>query len=218
VVSLLMKSMGAKGPYKAMFTDVDVDQGLTEAIYQRLALKPPKTEVVVLCIGTDRSTGDSLGPLVGSYLSERVSSIRLFGTLENPVHAVNLAETTDYISIHHPDAFMLAVDACLGQVSTVGQITLADGPLRPGAGVHKKLPAVGDAHITGIVNVGGFMEYFVLQNTRLHIVVRMAEVIGSAIAGAANELGSMERHRASSATCGTESRTQRLNVFLRGRS
>ncbi|MCY0902393.1 MAG: spore protease YyaC [Firmicutes bacterium] len=212
-----MKSMGAKGPYKAMFTDVDGEQGLTEAIYQRLSMKSAKSDIVVLCIGTDRSTGDSLGPLVGSYLSERAAPVRLFGTLENPVHAVNLAETTEHIQAQHPDAFTLAVDACLGQVSTVGQITLADGPLRPGAGVHKKLPAVGDAHITGIVNVGGFMEYFVLQNTRLHIVVKMAEVIGAAIAGATHELGAMERHRATAAAFVTESRPQRLSVFLRGR-
>ncbi|MNJ05080.1 hypothetical protein D3C73_1661750 [compost metagenome] len=36
-------------------------------------------------------------------------------------------------------------------------------------------------HITGIVNVGGFMEYFVLQNTRLSLVMDLAELIAKAI-------------------------------------
>ncbi|MGB4008573.1 MAG: DUF1256 domain-containing protein, partial [Bacillota bacterium] len=36
-------------------------------------------------------------------------------------------------------------------------------------------------HITGIVNVGGFMEYLVLQNTRLSLVIRMAEAIAGGI-------------------------------------
>lgn len=33
----------------------------------------------------------------------------------------------------------------------------------------------------GIVNVGGFMEYFVLQNTRLSLVMRMAHVIADGL-------------------------------------
>ncbi|MEW6230356.1 MAG: DUF1256 domain-containing protein, partial [Bacillota bacterium] len=37
-------------------------------------------------------------------------------------------------------------------------------------------------HVTGIVNVGGYMEYLVLQNTRLCLVMRMAEVIATALA------------------------------------
>lgn len=46
-----------------------------------------------------------------------------------------------------------------------------------GAAVNKSLPLVGEIHITGVVNVGGFMEYLVLQNTRLNLVMRMAGVI-----------------------------------------
>ena len=58
---------------------------------------------------------------------------------------------------------------------------VAEGPLKPGTGVNKDLPPIGDAHITGIVNVGGFMEYLVLQNTRLSLVIRMAEAIAGGI-------------------------------------
>ena len=50
-------------------------------------------------------------------------------------------------------------------------------PSKPGAAMNKKLPAVGDLHIHGIVNLNGFMEFFVLQNTRLSLVMKMADVI-----------------------------------------
>jgi len=43
--------------------------------------------------------------------------------------------------------------------------------------VNKNLPTVGDAHITGIVNISGFMEYMILQNTRLNIIWEMSDVI-----------------------------------------
>ncbi len=77
---------------------------------------------------------------------------------------------------------MLAVDACLGKAENIGCISIKDGPLKPGTGVNKNLTQVGSAHLVGVVNVGGFMEYFVLQNTRLSLVMRMADVIASSIA------------------------------------
>lgn len=138
--------------------------------------------IVFVCIGTDRSTGDSLGPLVGTLLEEkRMNSFYVYGTLEDPIHAVNLAEKLDEIKAKHFNPIIIAIDACLGRLKSVGYIQLANGPVKPGAGVNKELPSVGDYHITGIVNVSGFMEYFVLQNTRLNLVLKMAKVIANGI-------------------------------------
>lgn len=134
-------------------------------------------ELILLCIGTDRSIGDSLGPLIGTLLTEQgCGSFTVLGTLDNPVHASNLAETVELIHSRGPKPFVVAVDACLGRVESVGLLTAGRGSLHPGAGVNKSLPAVGDLYITGVVNVGGFMEYFVLQNTRLSLVMKMAQV------------------------------------------
>ncbi len=133
---------------------------------------------VLLCIGTDRSTGDCLGPLVGSKIDGTHQDFFIvYGTLDNPVHASNLKERVDEINSAYKDPFIIAVDACLGRVENVGCINLGDGSLQPGAGVNKSLPEVGQIHVTGIVNVGGFMEYMVLQNTRLNLVMKLADVI-----------------------------------------
>jgi putative sporulation protein YyaC len=146
-------------------------------------------QLVVMGIGTDRSTGDSLGPLVGSKLVERAPGLVVLGTLDNPVHATNLSQCLRNLRSSLSDPLILAVDACLGRPENVGYITLGEGPLRPGAGVHKELPSVGDLHITGVVNVGGYMEYMVLQNTRLSLVMRMADTIASAVATTWKEMG-----------------------------
>ncbi|MFZ5968704.1 MAG: spore protease YyaC [Bacillota bacterium] len=145
---------------------------------------PQHKDIVILCIGTDRSTGDSLGPLVGHRLekiSNRYSNVFVHGTLENPVHAKNLQATIDFIDSRYNKPFVVAIDACLGKVDRVGFLSIGHGPLKPGAGVNKELPAVGDIHITGIVNLGGFMEYIVLQNTRLHLVLKMANTAADGI-------------------------------------
>ncbi|MCT8139977.1 spore protease YyaC [Anaerobacillus sp. CMMVII] len=144
--------------------------------------KLAKKDIVIVCIGTDRSTGDSLGPLIGSRLQEcNLKLFHVYGTLENPIHAVNLEEKLAEINEKHCDAFTIGIDACLGRSTSVGIMSIDDGPVKPGAAVNKKLPPVGDIHITGIVNVGGFMEYMVLQNTRLHFVIKMANKIAESI-------------------------------------
>ncbi|RUS48793.1 spore protease YyaC [Cohnella sp. AR92] len=155
---------------------------LTQRLESQLEPLPHDRRIVVVCVGTDRSTGDSLGPLVGSSLSREGQPLYdLYGTLDDPVHAMNLSDTLERIARTIPHPYIIAVDACLGQVSSVGCIQFGTGPVRPGAGVNKDLPPVGDIHLTGIVNVGGFMEYFVLQNTRLNLVMKMSDIIAAAI-------------------------------------
>lgn len=142
----------------------------------------PDREVVVLCIGTDRSTGDALGPLTGSKLHTRSSrTFAVYGTLDQPVHAANLSESLEHILQAHRNPFIVAIDACLGKTDHVGCISVKSGPLRPGTGVNKTLPPVGQVHVIGVVNVGGFMEYLVLQNTRLALVMKMAEIIADSL-------------------------------------
>lgn len=133
-------------------------------------------DVVVVCIGTDRSIGDSLGPLIGSHLEK--AGVPVKGTLANPVHAINLVETMRGI---HKRTLVIAVDACLGKLEHVGKIDVSKGLISPGKAVGKTLPDVGDISIFGMVNVGGFMEHMTLQSTRLNLVMDMADCIAKGI-------------------------------------
>ncbi|HYH01889.1 MAG TPA: spore protease YyaC [Bacillota bacterium] len=167
---------------------IHIDQTLAVQTFQKnfglllSQLYVPSSELIILCIGTDRSTGDSLGPLIGSKLiALGLESDNVYGTLDNPVHAVNLHSTIEEIFAKHHNPFIVAIDACLGRSESIGYISLKEGPLQPGTGVNKNLPAIGDLQIVGIVNVGGFMEYMVLQNTRLSLVMKMADIISQGI-------------------------------------
>ncbi|TBL77458.1 spore protease YyaC [Paenibacillus thalictri] len=170
-------------PLKIMHNEKNIQEVLLKKLQSMLSEVPAEKPIVLVCVGTDRSTGDALGPLVGSRLSKlgALKGLYLYGTLGHPVHAMNLNETLSSIYQHFDEPFIIAVDACLGQLTSVGCIQVGYGPVKPGAGVNKDLPPVGNIHVTGIVNVGGFMEYFVLQNTRLSLVMNMAEVISTAL-------------------------------------
>ncbi len=149
--------------------------------------------IVLLCIGTDRSTGDCLGPLIGTKLNScQQKYFKVYGTLDQPVHASNLNKKLEEILKKYENAYIIAVDACLGSMENVGCVNIGDGALQPGAGVNKSLPPVGNLHITGVVNVGGYLEYMVLQNTRLNIVMKMADLIVDGLLRTVSQYSLME--------------------------
>jgi putative sporulation protein YyaC len=164
-------------PAEATYTEEDSLEIERIASWLQNELPQDKT-IVYFCVGTNRSTGDSLGPLVGLKLSSIPElSDRVYGTVFAPVHAVNLSESIELMSKEYPDRFVVAIDASLGKFDHVGRINLEREALRPGAGVKKSLPEVGDVCVTGVVNVCGFMEYFVLQNTMLSTVLHQSDLI-----------------------------------------
>lgn len=136
---------------------------------------------LILCIGTDRYIGDCLGPLVGTMLEKMELQCPVFGTLENPIHAVNLKKQLTYIEYTYPNHKIIALDACLGVEENIGSIQLKKGCLFPGKGVGKKLPAVGDLSIVGIVDSCDHEDFFFLHNIRLNLIMKMAEVLATGI-------------------------------------
>ena len=103
--------------------------------------KDSNQETIILCVGSDRSTGDSLGPIIGYKLKKSMQcDFYVYGDLTHPVHAANLAKYMECINQTFINPYIIAIDASLGRKDHVGLITLGTGPLRPGLGVKKKLP------------------------------------------------------------------------------
>lgn len=106
--------------------------------------------IKVVCIGTMRAPIDSIGPIVGSFLKPMLKdeiskgNLQIIGDMHNPVHALNLKKKVKVVS---KEDYIIAVDACLACASSrkdVGDIILQRGGIKPGSGVGKNLPQVGD--------------------------------------------------------------------------
>lgn len=134
---------------------------------------------VILCIGSDLSVGDSLGPLVGTILKNRLSehNIYVYGTLSKPVTAKEVNYMNDFLNCAHPGQKIIAVDAAVGDINDVGLIKIASKGLKPGSGADKKLNKVGDVSIMGIVAEKSIFNYALFSATRLNMVYRMANII-----------------------------------------
>jgi len=140
---------------------------------------------IIICVGTDKCIGDSLGPIVGSMLKENGIPLAIYGTLDNPIHALNLSDKIDVIRKNHLGN-LIGIDACIGDVESIGNIQARDYPLHPGKGVGKSLPDIGETSIIGIVDGGDDFTIFTNRNIRLSLVVNMAKVITKAIIEAYN--------------------------------
>lgn len=134
-------------------------------------------QLMFLCIGTDRSTGDALGPLVGSMLEE-AGYTHVLGTLQYPLDASNLLERLEKVKAGRK---VIAIDACLGQPSSVTSYQVSNQPMEPGKSVGRVLPLVGDYSIAAIVNMNSGNQYALLQSTPLYRVMTMAKEIAGAI-------------------------------------
>ena len=137
------------------------------------------TAPVILCIGSDKVTGDCFGPLVGQKLVESNIDAFVYGSLDSPITALNLTQSLAFIKLKHPVSRILAIDSALGAKTEVGRFrVIADG-IYPGAATGKKLPKVGDFSLTA--TVAGMGNGANLYSVGLGFVNRLANTASKAI-------------------------------------
>jgi putative sporulation protein YyaC len=107
----------------------------------------PNQKINIVCIGTDRIIPDSLGPMIGTILSENIilDNIKVVGTLQSPLHALNFKKRIK--KELQKDTLVIAIDANKG--NKIGEIQIINRPISPGEGFLKNLPSIGDVSIVG---------------------------------------------------------------------
>ena len=157
--------------------------------YRELNKKNTKySNLIFLCIGTDRIIGDCFGPIVGGKLQKNIHQLKLpsniYGTLDNPISALNLEETTNKIKIEYKDPYIIAIDAALSTEDNVGKIFICDNYLEAGKGIKEKGIRVGNISIRAIIGKKentSRKNMDILQNTSLNMVIKLAEIVSNGI-------------------------------------
>ncbi|MCL2255428.1 MAG: spore protease YyaC [Firmicutes bacterium] len=133
---------------------------------------------VILCIGSDKVTGDALGPVVGHILTKEMNVPSfVYGTLSRPVNALNLLETIAFIKHKHRDKKLLVIDSSVGSSEDIGKISIKYGGIYPGAASGKNLPKIGDFSITATVCSSASL----LGCVSLGFIFKISKQIASAI-------------------------------------
>ena len=101
----------------------------------------------------------------------------MIGTLDKPVHAMNLELYIRYIQAHYSRYVVVAIDASVGSPDHVAMLLWGGERCSRGLGYQRELEAVGDISITGIVGGAGSRDPVMLQSVRLSMVMKMADCI-----------------------------------------
>ena len=108
----------------------------SDGIFQSLsACNPKNKKPIFICIGSDLVLGDSLGPLVGTFLKNKNVRSYVYGTLNFPITAKEIEYARTYLKQMHPDSITIAIDAAIGNDDDVGLIRVVNKGLKPGLGV-----------------------------------------------------------------------------------
>ena len=155
---------------------------IEEKIAKSLKSLLNNNDFVIVCIGTDLAVGDSLGPYTGTLLvNEKNNDFIVYGTLDFPITAKETDTLTKTIKKIHPNAKIVAIDAAVGNTEDIGNIKISNSPIKPGLGVNKNLIEVGDVSIIGIVSSKNQTLDKIINNTRLNLVVKMANAIKNGV-------------------------------------
>ena len=122
-----------------------------------LTLNKTFSNLIFLCIGTDRVIGDSLGPIVGYKLKKYfgdIKNVQIIGDLENNICSTNIEKTVEKICKDNSNPFIISIDSALSRDDTnIGKILVGKGGITIGNGMGKNKYIVGDMFIKGVIAV-----------------------------------------------------------------
>ena len=104
--------------------------------------------IVFICIGSNKVTGDCLGPLVGSYLKSMYKAT-VYGDMENPINYQNAEKIMKKVENNNGESLKVVIDSALGK--NIGDIIIDDGKVEIGKGLNKNKNIYGDISIKGEV-------------------------------------------------------------------
>ncbi len=137
---------------------------------------------VIVCVGTPKVVGDSLGPKVGDRLKHYYNvPAYVYGTTESPVTGLNFLSYLEHVRLFHPGCMVIAVDACLGAKKEIGMVKYNMKGLRAGTALKKELGEVGDVAFLGIVAESGKDNFRALSAVETGSVDVLAEKIAAKI-------------------------------------
>lgn len=110
--------------------------------------------ILFLCIGDSNIVGDSLGPLIGSFIQRNKDTIQtsvnieVIGTMDFPVNYITI---NNIINNPKENTFIIIIDSALGSEKNIGKIIIDEDTLCAGQGVNKGKYLSGDITIRGVV-------------------------------------------------------------------
>lgn len=119
------------------------------------------TDIIVLCIGTNKVIGDSIGPMVGEYLNKLLESreekknIVIYGNMNKTLNLKNLKQILETEITKYENPFIITIDAALGRTELIEQIFVGKGNIQIGSCLGNGICCYSNLYLKGIVGKEG---------------------------------------------------------------
>lgn len=114
----------------------------------------PFSDIVILCVGTNKLIGDSVGPIVGQKLTRLLKdkqNVWIYGNTKQNLNLKNAKQVLRQIQITHKQAFVITIDAALGPKEMIEDTWIGSGIVKIGEALDKQIQYFSNITIKGIV-------------------------------------------------------------------
>lgn len=144
------------------------------------------SNIIFLCIGTDKIIGDSVGPIIGSKLKYLENEyIKIYGTIGNNLDFSNTKKIVENIYEKYEKPFIIAIDAALSKENKVGEIYISNGHIKIGNALEKSICFYSNINIKCVVgkyqNLNKKENINVLNNVSKESVNNIVEIVSYGI-------------------------------------
>ena len=157
--------------------------------FKRLYLPNYHTELIFLCVGTDKIIGDAIGPIVGTKLEKelekdntnyKAKNINIYGKIGDTLNFKNARGLIQFMEKQYKNPFIVTIDAALSERDNIGEIIINEGKIELGNSLGKGIEWNSNINIKGVVgnyssNPQKNME--TLKNVQLHSAIAMSQNI-----------------------------------------
>jgi putative sporulation protein YyaC len=144
-------------------------------------------KIVFLCIGTNKVTGDSFGPLVGTKLQKLLrynKKISILGNIDKPINALNIEDKLLYVNKKYTDKYVIVVDSAVSEIELIGEIFVTKNKMVLGKGINRKISEIGDISIKCSVckdEYSGIENFKSLKNVPKEFIKNLADIVSIGI-------------------------------------
>ena len=141
------------------------------------------SDIVILCVGTDKLIGDLVGPIAGQKLKrlfKDFEKITVYGDIKKTVNTTNLNAIISEIIANYDQPFIITIDSALGPREKIETVWVSTGNLNPGSALKKQKSCRSNVNFKAVVGENlqnTILNFNVLNSIERNVVQRLANEI-----------------------------------------
>lgn len=144
------------------------------------------SNLIFVCIGSNKMVGDSLGPIIGEILYRNLKdeNIKVLGNLSHNINSKNINQTLKYVEKQYEKPYVISIDSALSNSIEPGNVFILKKGLVAGSALKKKSMEVGNICIKAIVGKDEkncIKNYYNLKNTDYKLILKFSKNISNII-------------------------------------